>query len=103
MPDILRPAGRAEIGLSIIQAIVIYMVAIHPRQHGNHQVVHLQISSRLFFAVGERVNGVKGVDALVGVPFIFLQTVVILRINDGEFAKRQRYPAERIAVANPPI
>jgi len=103
VPDILRPAGRAEISLSIIQAIVIYVVAIHPRRHVNHQVVHLQISSRLFFAVGERVNGVKGMDALVGVPFIRTQALVVLRINDGEFAQRQRYPAERIAVANPPI
>jgi hypothetical protein len=37
------------------------------------------------------------------VPFVFAEAVIIIRVNDGEFALRQRYPPEGVAIANPPI
>jgi len=65
--------------------------------------VHLQIFARSIFAVRQRMDGIECVDAFVDVPFVLSQPLVIFRVNDGEFALRQRDSAKGIAIVNTPI
>jgi hypothetical protein len=53
--------------------------------------------------MGDFTPGVKGVDTFADVPFELDQSVVILGVNNGEFALRQGYLPESIAVSQPPI
>jgi len=48
-------------------------------------------------------DGIESITPLGGVPFVLIQSLEILRIDDGVFALRKRYPAERIAVADPAV
>ena len=49
------------------------------------------------------MHGVPGVRALVGVPFDRSQPLVVLGIDDGELALRQRDAPEGVAIAQPAI
>lgn len=90
VPDILGVCCGPQVRLAIVQAVVIDMVAEHPVRDVDNKVVHLNIFSGCVFAVGQRVNGVPCVRALVGVPFVLHQALVISRIDDGILALRQR-------------
>jgi hypothetical protein len=48
-------------------------------------------------------DGIESVTGLYGVPFMPVQSLEILRIDDGVLAVRKAYPAERIAVAAPSV
>jgi len=63
--------------------------------------VHPDISSVSPGAGGS--DGIKRVASLGGVPFVLIQSLEILRIDDGVFSLRKRYPAERIAVSHPSV
>jgi hypothetical protein len=63
--------------------------------------VHPDISSVSPGAGGS--DGIKRVAYLVGVPFVLVQTLEILRIDDGVFALGEGDSAERIAVAAPAV
>ncbi|MEK7996679.1 MAG: hypothetical protein AAB403_22985, partial [Planctomycetota bacterium] len=78
-------------------------VAEHAGRHVDDHIVHLEVLAFFFLAVGERVHGVPGVRALVGVPFDRAQAVVVFRIDDGELALGQRDSPEGVAIAQPAI
>jgi len=52
-----------------------------------------------FFAGGNGSSGIEGPFALDGKPFVFIQSLEILRIDDGVFSLSKRYPPEGVAVA----
>jgi len=68
---VLGAAGRAEVCLSIVEAVVVDVVDEHSGWNFDDEIVHLGVLSGLLFAVGERTDGVKGVGGFVGVPFVF--------------------------------
>jgi len=45
-------------------------------------------------------DGIKGVFALIRVPFVFAQSLVIFGVNYGVFAPSERYPAKGVAIAD---
>ena len=45
-------------------------------------------------------DGIKGVFALIRMPFVFAQALVIFGVHYGVFALSERYPAKWIAVAD---
>ena len=80
---------------------MVYMVDEEVAGGVDNHAVHFGMDS---FSVFEcRSDGVEGVCAGVGVPFVFIQVVEVIGINDGEFASCQRYPAERVAVTDATI
>jgi len=63
--------------------------------------VHPDISSVSPGAGG--ADGIKRIASCCDVPFVPVQSLEILGIDDGVFALGQWYPAERIAVAGPAV
>ncbi len=59
--------------------------------------VHLNIVSLIPKAI--TTADIECICALDDIPLVLIQSLEILRIDDGVFALCQRYPAERIAVA----
>ena len=98
---VLREGGRAQIGLAIIKTVVIDVIDQHIIGDFAYLAVHEVPAS---FA--RSVNPISRVErraALGGKPFISGEPEEIVRIDEGELALSQRYPAERIAVPNAPI
>ena len=52
----------------------------------------------LFFVVNGSA-GIEGMCVLDGKPFVFIQSLEIIQIDDGVFPLSKRYPAEGVAVA----
>jgi hypothetical protein len=48
-------------------------------------------------------DGVVGVPGLIGVPFVLIQSLKVVLIDDGVLSLGQRYPAKSIAVTEPAI
>lgn len=103
VPDVLRVRRGAEVGLTIVKAVMVDVVAEHAGRDSDDQMVHLEVPAFFFLAVGQRVHGVPGVRALVGVPFDPAKPVVVFGIDEGELALGQRDASERVAVAHPAI
>ena len=79
------------------------MVAQLPIANLHNFTVHLVRLSLSTFSPPAKSGGIKRISALNSVPPVFCQSLIIIRVDDGVFAPRQTYPAERIAEANPPI
>ena len=67
------------------------------------QYLPVHFKSDTLFADSNASDGIKGTVAPGSVPFVFIQPLEILRIDDGVFALCKRYPAERIAIAAPSV
>jgi len=93
---------RAKIRLAIVQPITVDMVNKHAGGHFENLAVHAEVTLLALFG-GKRANRVERRALFGGVPFMSGQPEEIIRIDDGELALGQRYPAERIAVPEPPI
>ncbi len=93
----------SQVRLAIVEAVMVDVVGEHAGRHVEDQVVHLEVPAFFFLAVGQRVHGVPGMRALVGVPFELAQSLVVFRIDQGELALRQRDFSERAAVTQPAI
>jgi hypothetical protein len=65
--------------------------------------MHPDILSFPLLGFSADTDGVKSLVTSDGVLFILAQMFVIGRINDCEHVPRQRYPAESIAVPEPPV
>jgi hypothetical protein len=65
--------------------------------------VHADRLSLAGFPAQLGADGVEFVIDFRGGPFVLAEPVIIIRVNDGVFALRQRYAPEGVAVANPPI
>ena len=82
------------------------MVGVVAEQAGgdiDDQMVHVGVFAGLFFAVGERADGVEGVRAFAGVPFVLHELLVIFGVNDGELAAGEGDFSEGIAEAQAAI
>ena len=99
---VLQTSCRPDIGFSIVQAVMINVVHYEMVRRLYYFAVHLNIL-HLVFSQMNLSAGIKSVSALHGMPFVLIQSLEILRIDDGVFALCQRYPAERIAVAAPAV
>ena len=60
----------AEVCLSIVQAVMVDVVAEHSGRDVDDQMVHVGVFSLFSLAVRQGVDGVPGVRAFVGVPFV---------------------------------
>jgi len=103
VPDVLCVRGGSEVGLAIVEAVMVDVVAKHAGRDLDHEMVHLEVLAFFLLAVGQRVDGVPGVRALLGVPFDPVEPVVVLGIDDGELAPGQRDAPESVAVPRPAI
>ena len=103
VPDVLVGRCRAQIRLAVVQAVMVDVVAAHAVRDIDNQVVHIGVSSRLFFAVGQGADGVPCVHTFLCVPFIPAQAFIIFRVDDGEFPPCQRDFSKGIAVADSPV
>ena len=103
VPDVLRVRCRPEVRLSIVQAVMVDVVAEHAGGNIDEKTVHLEIFSLFLFSVRQRVYRVPGARAFLGVPFVGPQPVVIFGIDDREFSTRKRDFPESVAVPDPPI
>ena len=63
--------------------------------------VHPDISS--VSPGADTADGIKRVASLGGVPFVLVQSLEILGIDDCVLSLGKRYPAERVAVAGPAV
>ena len=101
MANVLREGGWAEIGFAIIKTVVIDVID----QHIIGDLAYLAMHE-VHVSFARRANPTSRVvrrAALGRKPFISAKPQEIIRIDDGELALGQRYPAERIAVSNAPI
>ena len=66
---------------------------------------HFTVHRNIFFLFPDAIAtaGIESVTMFHCIPFVLVQSLEILRIDDGVFALGQRYPAERIAVADPAV
>ena len=63
--------------------------------------VHFE--SDTLFAGSNASDGIEGIVAPGGLPFVLIQSLEILRIDDGVFSLGKRYPSEGVAVAGPAV
>ena len=49
---------------------MVYVVTVHASRNVNDQMVHVGVLSGLFFAVGQGADGIEGVGAFLGIPFV---------------------------------
>jgi hypothetical protein len=78
----------AEICLSIVQAIVIYMVNEYVIWDFENLAVHFDNDSLFLLLQAGCAHGVEGAFAPANVPFVIVEPVEIIRIDDGVFALR---------------
>jgi len=97
VPDVLHVSRRTKIGLSIVQAIVVDVVAEQSFRNVNNEIVHIGIFAVLLFVHRYVTDGVKGGWAFAGIPFVSFQASVILGVNNGELLHRYRNFSESIA------
>ena len=100
---VLGAGGRADIGLAIVQAVMIDVVRHHAGRDLYYLAVHVNGNAGPFCAERGVALGVKGVAVLGDVPLVLVQSLVVIGIHDGEFALGQAYPAKGVAVAKPTI
>ena len=101
VPGVLRDGSQAQIGLTVVETVVVDVIDKHIIGGFEHVAVHVEPVS--FAPFSGRANRVGGQAAFGGEPFVSGKPEKIVRIDDSELALGQRYPAERIAVPKPPI
>jgi hypothetical protein len=94
--------SRAEICLSIVQAVAIDMVNKHIVRDFEYRAVHRKVSVS-YTIDGGPSTCVKCFAVGIGVPFVSGEMPVIIWVYECIFTSRQPNSAEGIAVANPPI
>lgn len=72
MAIILGAGCRADIGLSIVQAVMIDVVRHHAGRDLHYLAVHVDGNAASFSAERGVALGVKGVAVLGNVPFVFI-------------------------------
>lgn len=98
---VLRASCRPDVGFSIVQAVMIDVVDYEMAGRLDYFTVHPDIDC-LFRGSGT-TNGIKSVILPDGVPFVLIQSLEILRIDDGVLSLGKGYPAEGVAVATPAV
>jgi hypothetical protein len=91
-------SGRgAEVRLSIVEAVMVYVVNDAALGDFYYTAVHVD-GARVFFCWGVAL-GITSVAVLSNTPSVFAELFVIFGVNDCKLALCQGYAAERIAVA----
>ena len=93
----------AEVCLSIVQAVMIYVVNEHVVGDFEDLAVHLDDDSLAVFLEVGVADGVKGACASGDMPFVFAERFVVVGVNYGVFGLGQAYAAEGIAEAEAAI
>jgi len=82
---------------------VVYVVNVQMGGRIYYFTMHLKIESLFSFRASGISACIKGVYALDGIPFMLVQSFVIVGVDDGVFALRELYPSVRIAAAQPAV
>ena len=95
---------RSEVSLTIIEAVAVDMVAHHSIGSIRHFAMHADHFSPFTVSVRASAYGVRVIANSCGEePIVFAQPVIVVRIDDCEFAPAQRYSPEGVAVAQPAV
>ena len=62
--------------------------------------VHSNIDAFFVFPGPDSSAGIKGFATLFGIPFVFVQTLVIFRVHDGVFTLSERYQPKGVAIVD---
>ena len=62
--------------------------------------MHLNRAFSFVYGVPDTTSSIKGASTFAGIPFVFVQALVIFRVNDGIFTLGKRYPAKRVAIVD---
>jgi len=99
---VLSLCGDSEVCLSVVEAVLIYVVDDHSGRHFDYVSVHKVCE--VWFVVGALscplciiCSSGRG---CYGMPFVSGQLVIIVRVNDCEFAPCQWYSAKGMAEAD---
>jgi hypothetical protein len=80
---------------------MVYMVNEEAAGCVDNNAVHFGMDSLSIFKCS--TDGIAGGSAGVSMPFMLVQSLVIIGVNYGVFTAGKRYPAEGIAVTDPSI
>jgi len=83
---VLGAGCEAEVGLSIVEAVIVYVVDDKPRGRVHYLAVHVDGGLPALSTDSGIAFGVEGVGVFGDMPFVFDEPFVIIRVNDGEFA-----------------
>ena len=99
---VLKTRCEPQVGFAIVQAVLVDMIYVHCRRRVDYLAVHVH---GFGFAVAEAnlTHGINRSHSLGGVPPVSYLAIVILGVDDGAPALRERYSPEAVAEANPPI
>ena len=86
MTIVLGVGGEAEVGLSIVEAIIVYVVDDKSGGRVHYLAVHIDGGCPALLTDSGIAFGVEGVGVFGDLPFVFDEPFVIIRVNDGEFA-----------------
>jgi hypothetical protein len=100
---VLGTGGEAEVRLSIIEAIEVNVVDDEGRGDFYYAAVHVDGRGFAPSADSGVAFSVEGVAVPGDVPAVFVQSVVIFGVDDGEFALSQGYSSEGVAEAEAAI
>ncbi len=62
--------------------------------------MHLNSAFSFAYGVPDTTSSIKGASTLAGIPFVFAQALVIVRVHDGVFTLCKRYPAKGVAIVD---
>jgi len=100
---VLHISGQTQISFTIIKTIIIDVVNHKTIWGFRYLAVHRDDNDLAGFSVSSMVFRIKGVPCLVGTPLVPAEPIVIVGVNDGEFALRQGYAAKCVAISQPAI
>ena len=106
MTGVARVIGlrcNPQVGLSVVQAVMIDMVDNHPFRDIQNYSVHHYCQPFFPFAGPLPSHGIKCIAVLRRVPFVFIEPFVVIRVDDCIFALRKADSPEWIAIAQATI
>ena len=99
---VLPVCGGSQVRFAIIVAVMVDMIDEKTVGRVENLSVHLDML-RLVFTEIDAPAGIISVFALNSVPFVFIQSLEIFRVDDCVLSLCQRYLAEGVAVAGPAV
>ena len=103
MAVVLCAGGQPQVGLSIVEAVEIYVVNHQTIRNLYYAAVHIDGRNAAFSSDPGIAFGIEGVAVFGDVPFVGDKLIVIFRVNNGKFALGKGYAAEGVAIAEPAI
>ena len=103
MAVVLCSCGETKVCLSIVEAVVVYVVDDQARRNFYYTAVHIYGGSLALSTDAGIAFGIEGVAVFGDVPFVFIQPVEVVGVNDGKFALSKSNTPESVAVANASI